>query len=752
MSSLTPVTEAEEKLRIVGTAKTDIGLRREENQDSYGTVENDHFQFFFVADGMGGVKGGAIASQLAVSILSELFKHRTSIDTDALIQATLRVNTAIFERGAMEPGLAGMGTTLVGICVYQDRLFILNVGDSRAYRMRNGEIAQLTDDHTLVNELLRSGAISEDQVENHPVSHMLTRSLGPTPTIEVDCWIEKTGFQAGDRYLLCSDGLYNLVSSAEMLEIVTELPVHEATNRLVNLANERGGTDNITVIVVEVDRLSDLGAELNGTPVVRASDVSSEQELVGEEDGEGESEEVSSESLTIEEPEVVQEEDDAQIPSDEDASFEKIEPEEQLDLVSEEELLDDEKEESEEAAEAENSSTDEDSEDESMVARKQEATVVSPTAKTEKIDRSAVQKEEESLEAKSPEAAQTGPGLVRNSIQFLATVLIGVLGTVVYQEYSLHQRESYTALHHQTLQPETGSEGNQTARAEVEEGYAPPEEPESVATEEESEVSSPELAEETQIDTPSPLVASDEIEILEEEEEPAPVRTLDEQEVLRIQNRIQELKEILPELQGKLASFEAPLSGDIGEKLKDGNSLLDALKRKRQGAATELKSANEGLKVLFNRQSYLEDGRELELATELSSSIEEVNEAKAEFEKVTWLYLRALDNARSAGENSAEKEKARELFVQRKDAMAALKSLVQEEVNAAIREQEEKIRDKTEELAKIEYSLQKQEQEVNYLRALLGSDPALRTELEEALSAELEAARQELSELQMFDS
>jgi len=162
-------------------SKSDIGKRREENQDSYLAVETPVFKFFLVADGMGGVKGGATASQLAVAVLDTCLRSQSEISCDQIVSAVAKANTAIFERGLERPEFAGMGTTLVGLCFVKNGFYVVNVGDSRAYRIRQSAISQLTEDHTLVTELLRSGVIEESQVENHPVGHMLTRSLGAHP-------------------------------------------------------------------------------------------------------------------------------------------------------------------------------------------------------------------------------------------------------------------------------------------------------------------------------------------------------------------------------------------------------------------------------------------------------------------------------------------------------------------------------------------------------------------------------------------
>jgi len=237
-------------------AGTDVGMRREENQDAFGVLRHEGFQGFFVADGMGGVKGGAIASRLAVSMLQEsLPTLGNGISPDRVSQVVATINAKIFEQGVAQPDLAGMGTTLVGLVFTPTGIITVNVGDSRAYRVRGSEIKQLSEDHTLVRELVRSGAISSEDAAHHPVSHMLTRSLGPLAEVVVECRYESEGAQEGDIYVLCSDGLYNFLNDNEILDVVRQNPLDDANQILINLANRRGGTDNITVIVVSVGEM-----------------------------------------------------------------------------------------------------------------------------------------------------------------------------------------------------------------------------------------------------------------------------------------------------------------------------------------------------------------------------------------------------------------------------------------------------------------------------------------------------------------
>ena len=227
MATLAPHIEDSVLNNIRYSICSDVGRRRVENQDSVSVFEVGKDILFIVADGMGGVKGGAVASQLAVRIFTEYIEGRNSLTVEDLATAAIQANSAIFDRGVEQPELAGMGTTVAGLYFHDSELFVLNVGDSRAYRIRKGGIEQLTEDHTLVSELLKSGAITEGQVENHPISHMLTRSLGPTPLVEVDCWPCPSNPMNGDKYLICSDGLYNMVDNQEILNIFNSTPTKD---------------------------------------------------------------------------------------------------------------------------------------------------------------------------------------------------------------------------------------------------------------------------------------------------------------------------------------------------------------------------------------------------------------------------------------------------------------------------------------------------------------------------------------------
>lgn len=239
---------------VLHAGATHVGKCRTENQDSYGFVRRGDSSLFVVADGMGGAKGGAIASGLAVDVIcKEALDESGRITKESIHSAVEKANTAIHEFSKLSDSLSGMGTTAVVLGWHAGKLFIAHVGDSRAYvyREQSGELRRLTKDHTLVQELLDAGSIAKPAAENHPISHMLTRSLGPHESVSIDVQELSDDLLQGDRFLLCCDGLYNHVSDEGLQEVLGRHELEMAAEVLVSLANEAGGSDNITVQIVE---------------------------------------------------------------------------------------------------------------------------------------------------------------------------------------------------------------------------------------------------------------------------------------------------------------------------------------------------------------------------------------------------------------------------------------------------------------------------------------------------------------------
>lgn len=229
---------------------TDIGNVRATNQDQF-LAEGE---LVAVADGMGGRNRGEIASRLAMETLKETFPADPT--ADGLVDAVRAANRAIWERAEADPELHGMGTTIAAAARVTDggeeRLAIVNVGDSRAYLLRGGQLSRLSSDHSLVADLVRAGELSEPDARTHPERHILTRVLGAEP--ETEPHVTSTDLARGDRLLLCSDGLFNDLGDDEItatLGAVTD--PNEAADDLVRLAKDHGGSDNITAVVVDVD-------------------------------------------------------------------------------------------------------------------------------------------------------------------------------------------------------------------------------------------------------------------------------------------------------------------------------------------------------------------------------------------------------------------------------------------------------------------------------------------------------------------
>lgn len=228
---------------------THVGRVRSVNEDR--SLEGD--MLFAVADGMGGHAGGEVAASIAVDSLESAFAQEPS--PDGLVEAVHEANEAVLERGLSDPSLRGMGTTLVAAALVStedgDRLAVANVGDSRAYRLHGGVLEQLSVDHSVAEALVAQGELSEDEAAVHPKRHILTRALGIDPDIDVDMW-ELAPVQ-GDRYLLCSDGLSNELSSHQIKEVLGgSRDPKKAAESLVRTANASGGNDNITAVVLDV--------------------------------------------------------------------------------------------------------------------------------------------------------------------------------------------------------------------------------------------------------------------------------------------------------------------------------------------------------------------------------------------------------------------------------------------------------------------------------------------------------------------
>ena len=231
-------------LRIVEQAgRTDVGRQRTANEDSLVVSP----PLFAVADGMGGAKAGEVASAVAVEAV-ESWRESPEPAEAQLAGIVRNANRRIYDLAVADESRRGMGTTLTLAKVHGDEVSLAHVGDSRAYRMRDGELSQLTRDHSLVAELERSGQITAEAAEHHPQRSIITRALGPEPDVEVDTYT-LTG-RDGDVFLICSDGLTSMISDDEVTSILrSSASLDDAADALVRAANQSGGKDNITVIL-----------------------------------------------------------------------------------------------------------------------------------------------------------------------------------------------------------------------------------------------------------------------------------------------------------------------------------------------------------------------------------------------------------------------------------------------------------------------------------------------------------------------
>ncbi len=246
------MTEATVRLRYGGA--TDVGRVRSNNQDAYLATG----RVFVVADGMGGHQGGEVASRLAVAKLEE---HVVEATTPTLLEGVRLANRSIVEEAESDLDLRGMGTTVCLLAPVDTeigpRLAVVNVGDSRLYRYAGEDLRQITEDHSLVESLVREGRLTTDEAAAHPQRNILTRALGVSEDLELDWW--ELPVRPGDRFVLCSDGLFNELTDDQISAVLRRLAdPAEAADELVRLALEAGGRDNVTVVIVDVVAADDL--------------------------------------------------------------------------------------------------------------------------------------------------------------------------------------------------------------------------------------------------------------------------------------------------------------------------------------------------------------------------------------------------------------------------------------------------------------------------------------------------------------
>lgn len=240
-------------------AKTDVGLRRSNNEDSYFAKKySDEVSLYIVADGLGGYEGGEIASRLLTIKMSRYFEEHLnddlkdeSIVSDILLTALDKINGEIYKMEKSSPKYNGMGTTIVLVAVIYNKVYYLSVGDSRLYYISNdrNSIKQITEDDTYVNTLLKTNAIEQKDVENHPQKHVLTKAIGVFKDIKTELHVlnETSGY-----LLLCTDGLTNMLNNEDILQVLQMKKFENTADEYIKKANENGGVDNTTVVVIKL--------------------------------------------------------------------------------------------------------------------------------------------------------------------------------------------------------------------------------------------------------------------------------------------------------------------------------------------------------------------------------------------------------------------------------------------------------------------------------------------------------------------
>lgn len=246
--------------QISYAAKTDVGLKRTHNEDSFACYEPDDGSidskgsFFVIADGMGGHAAGEVASKLTVDLMIDVFKAEENNDVSFFLKNIfIRTNAEIFRKARNTHKLNGMGTTCTAMIIKNNQAFIAHVGDSRAYIIREGKINQLTEDHSLVWEMMKAGIIDKDQIKQHPQRNVITRSMGFELSVETDIITPPLELMSGDKLILCSDGLNGMVTDEVINNVASSYKPEKACNELVKIANSNGGSDNVTLIIVKVE-------------------------------------------------------------------------------------------------------------------------------------------------------------------------------------------------------------------------------------------------------------------------------------------------------------------------------------------------------------------------------------------------------------------------------------------------------------------------------------------------------------------
>lgn len=254
-------------MKLVCAGMTDVGTTREHNEDDFYLAEGEE-ALCVVADGMGGHRSGEVASAMAIKAIVEFYRETTvdgkgdarlndgeqerSLDEYRLVKAIRQANKAVFQAASESELYRGMGTTIVCGYFIEDGVYFAHIGDSRGYRFRNGKLEQQTEDHSLANEYVRMGILKSEDVEHFPYKNVITRACGLTDDVEVD--VVYSPVEPGDLFLLCTDGLTDMINDAGIQEMLQDhKDLEKLAKALVDRANDNGGADNITLILAKVE-------------------------------------------------------------------------------------------------------------------------------------------------------------------------------------------------------------------------------------------------------------------------------------------------------------------------------------------------------------------------------------------------------------------------------------------------------------------------------------------------------------------
>ena len=251
------------RYKVIASGVSDIGRVRQNNEDVW--IALPEFGLYCLADGMGGHQAGEIAAREAVNALCRIVKKKRGFKKDALsledvkhgVQYAIeQVNLEVFKMSRLHQELRGMGTTLCCLLFHEKGVVYANVGDSRIYRLRGQKMEQITTDHSLLREMIELGQLREEQATDFLYKNIITKAIGTEPKVEPA--VKANEVQVDDQYLICSDGLSDLLTSAEIAKVMIESSsIHDSVNQLVAIANQRGGHDNITVVIAKVEKYNE---------------------------------------------------------------------------------------------------------------------------------------------------------------------------------------------------------------------------------------------------------------------------------------------------------------------------------------------------------------------------------------------------------------------------------------------------------------------------------------------------------------